>query len=172
MGILIRHQKGLEKRHGFDTFLPLPRPFSSCDLLPDTMGCSVNFEPYFALNAMLQQELFNVKMSNVVEHNNKLCSRFLEDLVPLGAGIIGSAPRGSIATVSFGASTELLHRELERHEIKCHLLNRRYGSAIRKVIRFGFHYFHSEYDVFKLSNTIEEELFRVKSRQSARALDS
>jgi selenocysteine lyase/cysteine desulfurase len=166
LGILVRHEKNLAERHGLRQFRQHPRPYSSYVSGKQTLGCTINLESYFGLNAMLQDELLSTGINRIAEHNQKLCEMFLESVLPVAARVPGAPPRCSFASLSFGNQSEAVFRTLERRNITCNLLKSHYNGAVQKLIRFGFHYFHSENDALKLAAALEEEWSELRAQTS------
>jgi selenocysteine lyase/cysteine desulfurase len=163
MGILIRNRELLRNNHKFAHFESVSRPDSSFPVQSSPFSVTISYEPYFGLSAILRDEFQVIRMNNIASHNRRLAEVFRNEILALGYRPIGDDNQSSILSVSFGTVTEALQRSLQSIGIKCKFLKIESEGETIQAIRFCFHFYHSKDDVFRLLDSIESEIIRVRS---------
>jgi selenocysteine lyase/cysteine desulfurase len=151
LGILVRNDREVGK---VVKKLRYPaRPFSSISQEQTRTDVTISLNPYFALNALLTKDFCRLRQTAIEAHNRTLADRFRFELRSVNS-VHGIAPSDTaVATIDFGPKTVTIFRKLQNSGFSCNLVQLPPGD--KSMIRFCFHYFHSEYDVLELIEVID-----------------
>jgi selenocysteine lyase/cysteine desulfurase len=169
LGLLIRNYELLRKIQGFTSLSGPERPDSTYPAVSKPTSVTINYDPYFGLSAVLRNEFLSIRMNSIATHNKRLVDLFRNEILALGYRVLSNEDHSSVCSVSFGSATEALHRGLQFNGYKCRYSRIEVNDLISgteresiPAIRFCFHFYHGQDDVYRLLDTIDSELQRAR----------
>ncbi len=117
-------------------------------------GGSIDLESYVALNASLG-DIERITLHTIAAHNSQLADLFRHSIMSMhSAKILGQDSQSGMVTVCFRDAARVQFILSRVHKIETSYLHAVGG------VRFCFHYYHEENDVYQLVEALESILSR------------
>jgi len=152
VGFLVRNISGLRARWGLTDLVESEVPDSSCREEATKTGVTIAYEPRFALNFALEEELLRIDMKQIGDHNHRLALLLRNGLRGIGMGACRAD--GSVVSAIWQRGKEV-RESLEQRGYKIEHFEIEYAREMKTVLRFSCHYYHSQYDVMELIDAVE-----------------